>query len=66
MSVPLMKTRTPPGTPYWTTATKPGDCANCGSKIEPGAQVLYFPSYRTMLCDKRTCGIEAAKDLNAA
>jgi hypothetical protein len=61
-----MQTPFVPGLPYWRTAGDPCDCANCGSRIAPGARVLYFPNYRTVLCAREQCGVEAAKDLNAA
>jgi hypothetical protein len=55
-----------PGAPFWRAAENSGQCANCGSKIESGARVLYFPSYRSTLCDQEKCGGEAAKELIAA
>ena len=62
----FMRTPTLPGQPFWRAAEDPGECANCGSAIDPGARVLYFPSYRSMLCEREKCGGEATKELDAA
>lgn len=60
----MTRHRTLPGTPYWTAAYQAGHCAHCGSKIEPGARVLFFPTYRTVLCGAQDCGEQAAQEFN--
>lgn len=61
-----MDTKALPGEPHWTIAELPGECANCGKKIAAGSKVLFFPNYRTCLCNEPTCGPKAAQEFEAA
>ncbi len=52
-------------TPYWITARFISECSTCHRKVTKGERIFYYPSTKTALCSKDSCGMQAQRDLDA-
>lgn len=54
--------------PRWLTARFESKCSgkNCNATIKKGEQAFYYPSTKSILCKKEECGVQAARDFEAA
>lgn len=54
--------------PYWLTAKFDSKCTRkgCDTTITKGQRAFYYPSSKSVLCEKDDCGGQASRDFEAA
>jgi hypothetical protein len=53
--------------PFWLTSRFAGKCAKCGAQIRKGDRVFYYPSTRSIFCEKRDeCGPAHSREFDAS
>lgn len=43
-----------------------GHCAGCGAPLPKGADAFYYPSTKSLYCEKQSCGGKASAEFQAA
>lgn len=51
--------------PFWLTTKYGGKCSRCGLGIKKGEQALYYPSTKTLLCQREPCGQQEQRNMDA-